>query len=242
MFAQQVERAIDDARGARVLDDLSRLLWRGFSEGLIGDDEAQRLADRLHIRRNLNTATSAAGESQRPPAGSTGRPRVFGPPRRPQRPPIRSQAVERRRRVAASGGMPPAIAARFSTAEIAVLSIVAFEMRHKGRCSLCLDEIAGRAGCSRSSAKNAIRTAARLGFIRVTHRPRRGQKSLPNIVEVVSPEWLTWIRRGPGRLVDRGQKFDLHEYKNQRFSQSGKTTTESKRPNHPMHDHKQERN
>lgn len=30
-----------------------------------------------------------------------------------------------------------------------------------------------------------------------------GRKSLPNLVEVISPEWRTWLRRGPAaaRLI-----------------------------------------
>jgi len=214
MFGQQVENAIDAAKGGRVLDDLSRLIWRGFSEGVIGDDEAQRLADRIHTRRALYSATAAAGAPYRPPAGPTGRNSIFGPPRRPQRPPSRPQAIERRRRIAASGAMPPAIAARFTVAEQAVLAIVAAEVRHRGRCDQCLDAIAAKAGCSRSSAKNAIRLAARLAMIRVTLRPRRGQKNLPNVIEIVSQEWQTWLKRGPRRSSEhRGQKSDSHEYK-----------------------------
>lgn len=215
MFGQQVEQAIDAARGGQALDEIGRLLWRGFGEGVIGDDEAQRLADRLHTRRALYSATAAAGAPQRPPAGPTGRPSIFGPPRRPQRPPSRSQAIERRRRIAASGALPPALAARFTTAEIAVLAIIADEVKNKGRCDRCLDEIAARAGCSRTSAKNAIRSAARLAMIRVTLRPRRGQKNLPNVIEIVSQDWISWLKRGPRRSAEhRGQKSDRHEYKN----------------------------
>ena len=212
MFTQQVEQAIDAARGGRVLDDLARIVWRGFGEGVIGDDEAQRLADRIHHRRALYSARQAASRPDRPPAGPIGRPSIFGPPRRPQRPPIRSKAIERRRRVAASGAVPPQIATRFTPAEIAVLSIIAAEVRARGRCDRCIDEIAARAGCSRSTAKNATRTAARIGIIRVTHRPRRGQKHLPNVIEITSPEWRAWVqKRGNHRAADRGQISNPHE-------------------------------
>lgn len=214
MFGQQVEQAIDAARGGRALDDLSRIIWRGFSEGVIGDDEAQRLADRIHTRRALYSATQAAGAPQRPPAGPTGRNSIFGPPRRPQRPPARSKTIERRRRIAASGALPPQIAARFTTAEIAVLAIIADEVRHRGRCDRCIDELAARAGCSRSSAKNAIRAAARLALIHVTLRPRRMQKNLPNVIDIVSQDWRAWMKRGPRRSAEhRGQKPASHEYK-----------------------------
>jgi len=128
MFQDQIAVAIDAARGGRTLDDLSRIIWRGFSEGVIGDDEAQRLADRLHTRRALYSATAAVGAPYRPATGPTGRNSIFGPPRRPQRPPVRSQAIERRRRIAASGFAPPAIAARFTTAEQAALANIADEV------------------------------------------------------------------------------------------------------------------
>jgi hypothetical protein len=211
MFGQQIEQAIDAARGGRALDDISKIIWRGFSEGVIGDEEAQQLAERLHTRRTLQSATAAAGAPYRPP---TGRPSIFGPPRRPQRPPVRSQAVERRRRIAASGAIPTAIAARFTVAEQSVLSIIADEVRHRGRCDRCLDEIAARAGCSRTSAKNALRLAARLAMIRITLRPRRGQKHLPNVIEIVAMDWISWIKRGPRRSAEhRGQKHASHEYK-----------------------------
>ena len=231
MFATQIETAIDAACGCRVLDDLSRLIWRGLSAGVIGDDEAQRLAERIHTRRMLNNATSVAGEPQRLPAGSTGRPSIFGPPRRPQRPPSRSQAIGRRRRIAASGAMPPAIAARFTVAEQAVLSVVASEVKHKDRCSLCLDALAARAGCCRTSAKNALRAAARLGFITVIHRPRRGQKNLPNVIEIVSADWQTWLKRGPSRPTGhRGQMSAPHEYKNKKAFEKRRDFTGCEQP------------
>lgn len=208
MFADQISAAIDGARGGRHLDEISRLIWRGLAEGQIGDEAAQGLAERIHTRRTLNSATRGAG----PPQAATGRPVSIFPPRRPQRPLQRPQAIERRRRVAASGAMPPQLASRFTTAEIAVLSIVADEVRHRGRCDRCLDEIAARAGCSRSSAKNAIRVAARIGIIRVTLRPRRGQRNLPNVIEVIDPAWRTWLKRGPRRSGGRGQESASHEY------------------------------
>jgi hypothetical protein len=45
--------------------------------------------------------------------------------------------------------------------------------------------------------------ARRLSHIKITERPQPGRKSLPNIVEIISPEWRAWIRRGPSaaRLI-----------------------------------------
>jgi len=208
MFSDQLAAAIDAAHGGRRLDDLSRLIWRGLSEGQISEDAAQVLAERIHTRRALNAATAP----YRPPQAAKGRPVSIFPPRRLQRPPCRSQAIERRRRVAASGFAPPAIASRFTVAEQAACAIIVDEVRRRGDCRLPIDAIAARAGCSRSSVKNAIRAARAAGLIRVTPRPRRGQKHLPNIVEVIDPAWRTWIRkRGNRRIGDRGQNPDPHE-------------------------------
>ena len=124
-----------------------------------------------------------------------GRLSIF-PPRRPQRAPVRAVAIARRRHLAASGPMPPALASRFTTGELAVLRIVGDEIRAGGQCALCIDAIAARAGVCRRLAQNAIREAARLGLLTIQERRREGQKNLPNIIRVVSREWLAWLRLG----------------------------------------------
>ena len=63
-----------------------------------------------------------------------GRPSIF-PPRRPQRAPVRAVAIARRRHLAASGPMPPALACKFTTGELAVLRIVGDEVRAGGLCA-----------------------------------------------------------------------------------------------------------
>lgn len=208
MFADQIAIAIDTAHGGCRLDDLSRLVWRGLAENQITDDRAQELAERIHTRRALNSATAP----HRPPHAASGRLVSIFPPRRPQRPPQRPHAIQRRRRVAASGFAPPAIASRFTVAEQAALAIVVDEHRRSGDCRLPIDAIAARAGCSRTSVQNAIRSARAAGLIRVTHRPRRGQKHLPNVIEITSPEWRTWVqKRGNQHTGNRVQKSEPHE-------------------------------
>ena len=96
--------------------------------------------------------------------------------------------------------MPPSLACRFTVGELgelAVLRIVGDEVRQHGRCDRCVDEIAARAGVCRSLVKNAIRTAARLGLLTVEERRRAGRRNLPNVVRIVSREWLAWLARGP---------------------------------------------
>jgi hypothetical protein len=147
------------------------------------------MAERLHARRSV-----LRGEIK--PVGiPAGRPSIF-PPRRLQRAPKRPVAIARRRHLAASGPMPPALACKFTVSELAVLRIVGDEVRQHGHCARCVDELAARAGVCRSMVKNAIRTAARLGLLTVEERRREGRRNLPNVVRIVSKEWTSWLARG----------------------------------------------
>jgi hypothetical protein len=119
------------------------------------------------------------------------------PKRRTQRSPNKQRNIERRRRLAASGPLPPQLAAHFTTGEFAVLRIVGDEVRQHGACALYIDAIAARAGVCRTTAQNAIREVRALGLVTVEERRRRGQPSLTNIVRVISSAWLAWLRIGP---------------------------------------------
>src|SRR3954466_5253791 len=166
-FCDQMAAAIDGARTLTRLDHLSRSIWQGLAAGAVADDDAQALAERLHTRRSL-----LRGEVK--PVGiPPGRPSIF-PPRRLQRAPQRPVAIARRRHLAASGPMPPALACKFTVSELAVLRIIGDEVRQHGQCDRCVDEIAARAGVCRRMVQNAIREAARLGLLTVEElRPRR---------------------------------------------------------------------
>jgi len=48
----------------------------------------------------------------------------------------------------------------------------------------------------RSLVKNALRTAARLGLLTGEERRREGRRNLPNVVRIVSREWLAWLALG----------------------------------------------
>ena len=103
------------------------------------------------------------------------------------------------RRCARTHRLSDATVARlpFHGRELAVVRIVGDEVRQHGQCDRCVDEIAARAGVCRSLVKNALRTAARLGLVTVEERRREGRRNLPNVVRIVSREWLTWLARGP---------------------------------------------
>lgn len=188
MTVEDMAEAIGRAHGAS-LDALTRALWGGVAAGQISDEDAGRLAEAIQARRTAIQAVQAVAGRGSLPVGVI-------PQRKRQRPPERSVAIERRRRLAASGPMPSALAARFTTGELAVLRIVADEFQARQVCALCLDAIAARAGVSRTLAKSALRQARRLGMVEIHERRRTGAKSLPNLVRVVDREWLAWMKRG----------------------------------------------
>ena len=87
----------------------------------------------------------------------------------------------RRRRQAMSGVVPAKIAATFTMAELAVLTVIARQCQRAGACILPIDAIAALAGV-RTSVKNAMRQARLLGLILVKERRIPGRKSLTNVV------------------------------------------------------------
>jgi DNA-binding transcriptional ArsR family regulator len=184
--------AIVNARTLTRLDHLSKAIWQGLVAQAVSDDQAQQLAELIHARRII-----VRGDIK--PVGiPPGRPSIF-PPRRLQRPTLRPIAIARRRHLAASGPMPPSLACRFTVGELAVLRIVGDEVRERGHCDRTLAEIAARAGVSRTTAQNALRAAAAMGLVTIEERRRQGQVNLPNIVRVVSREWMLWLTRKEDR-------------------------------------------
>lgn len=190
MFLDQIEAAIAVASPSSLVE-LNRTIWAGLSSGAVSEEDAGRLAELIHARQAV--AKVASGSKAAP-----ARPNTLFQPRRPQRSPDRAKSIERRRTLAATGVMPPALACRFTTSELAVLRVVADEAMRHGSCRLFLDAIAARAGVSRSTAKNALREARLLGLLKVDERPQHGAKNLSNVVTIVDKSWLAWLRRGPG--------------------------------------------
>src|SRR3712207_2601590 len=203
-FCEHMAAAIDGARTLTRLDHLSRSIWQGLSAGAVGDEDAQTLAERLHVRRSvLRAGTSGPSEIQ--PVGlPPGRISLF-PPRRLQRALKRPVALARRRHLAASGPLPPSLGCRFTVGELAVLRIVADEVRRHGQCDRCVDELAARAGVCRRLVQTALREAARLGLVTVEERRREGRRNLPNVVRIVSKEWTTWLARGGRTAPSRAE-------------------------------------
>ena len=187
MFAEQLQRAVEAAPRVRLVE-LSAALWKGHAAGAIGDDDAQRLAELIEARKTIPVSVHQCIPSSRR-QGS--RPRS-------------SESMERRRRWVASGWLPPTLACRFTAGELAALSAMASQVAKHGRCTLALDHLAALAGVSRTTVRNGIAEARKLGLLSVEERRLRAFRSDTNVVRVVSAEWQAWLsmrRSSPGQRV-----------------------------------------
>jgi len=196
MFADEIRRAIE-AASRITLPKVTALLWRAYGEGKVTEAEAEVLSGLIEARtdapasRVLPKVTPARSN----PDDSVTAQGHAGSPRRAVGSRPRTEAsLERRRRWAASGRLPPGLAARFTLAEQAVLALVAAEITRRGDCRLAIDNLAAVAGASRSTVKNAIREAVRLGLVTVEERQVTGWRNDTNIVRIVSREWTAWLR------------------------------------------------
>src|SRR3954462_11216909 len=136
MFVEQLRRAVEASPRCE-LPKVSALLWKAYAAGQVSEAQASELSEMIEARRALPAP-------QRPAQRRVGsRPRS-------------GASMERRRRWAASGLLPPALAARFTLAETAVLAVVGAEHRRRGDCRLTNKEIADVAGVSITTVKNAL--------------------------------------------------------------------------------------
>lgn len=186
MLIEQFREAAAGARNNVALDSVARLAWRALSEGHLSEVDAQAVSEAVEARRAWFRGRSA--QSALKPASARRRPVS----------PDKAKSLARRRQLAASGAVPSHLAAAFTQGEVAALSVVAREVRRRGRCELSIDAIAAMAGVSRTTVQGALRHARRLGLIAVTERRRRGQRSETNMVEILAPEWRAWLRLGSG--------------------------------------------
>ncbi len=178
MFADEIRRAIEVAPRVK-LTEVAAALWRAFGAGQVSEAEAEVLSGLIDARRTLPAATP----TKRRPTGA-----------RPRSP----ASLERRRSWTASGRLPPAVAARFTPGEAAVLAVVAVEVCRSGDCRWPHGRLAGVAGVSVSTVRRALRQARDLGLITVEERRLGAFRSDTNVVRVVSPEWRAWLRLGGG--------------------------------------------
>jgi hypothetical protein len=161
-----------------------RDVYRALAAGLI-DDEQAAAADAVLRQPSRRLPLPMLLQAPKPP---------HIPKLRPPRPrsPKRSRSIHRRRLLASSGPLPPALAANFTTSELAVLRIIGDECAAHGSSSLCVDAIAARAGTSRDVVQRAKRTARRLGLLSCEQRRLGYRQSKTTVIRIVSKEWLVW--------------------------------------------------
>ncbi|HML42898.1 MAG TPA: hypothetical protein PKE13_08255 [Hyphomicrobium zavarzinii] len=202
MFMEQIAAAIGCAR-APALDALAKAVAGACVEGQISEADFDVAFALIQARRDQFRQASAqltfAGVPVTPGGDRPPLPRSRFP--QPRYQPARShpERIARRRQIAASGPMPPQLAAEFTTGQLAVLAIVADEAGAEGRCALCLDQIAARAGVCRTTARAALRLAEKAGLLTRTERRQPGRASLTTVLRIISPEWRLWIKHGGRR-------------------------------------------
>src|SRR3954447_4656484 len=174
MLAFELRQAVEAAPRER-LPELSAALWKGFAAGGVTEAEAEVLSALIEARK----VAPAAPGGPRKPVGS--RPRT-------------DTSMERRRRWAAAGRLPPQIASRFTLAEAAVLAVITVEAVKRGDCRLTHEHIAALAGVSKSTVKATMRRARDLGLVTITERRSSAWRNLPNIIAIISREWQAWMR------------------------------------------------
>lgn len=186
-----LDAAIADAPRCR-LDDMAKAVWQALAAGSISEHDAERLAVAVEARR----AETALKHSKRQKPASE-----------PLKPAQRQAAIERRRRQAASGALPPSIAAQFTLGEQAALAVIARAARQQrgGPLQWFIDKIAALAGVSRSTARNAIRKARARGFLHVTEQRVTWWRNAANKITIAAAAWRSWL--------GWGQKPNKHDYK-----------------------------
>lgn len=167
-----------------------RLAARAALAGELSETELER----LWTARAAARPRPLPGAARKAPGGPQ---RAFA--RRPE--PERARRLERRRRVAAGGWLPPQIAAWFTGGEVAVLSVVACETMLHGRCQRTNGELADLAGVGRTTVLRALRQAVRLGLLDRQERRIAYDRNEPNILTVTDARWTTWLRLRRSRGV-----------------------------------------
>ncbi len=197
-YAEEIRRQVEAAPRA-ALPALTAAMWRAYGEGQVTEAEAEALSVLIesrkasvggHISGRTPNPTGTAGNV----VGLVSEKLVSSPRRAVGSRPRTDASMERRRRWTASGRLPPGIAARFTLAEQAVLALVAAETARRKDCRLSIENMAAVTGVCRSTVKNAIREARQLGLLTVEERQVTGFRNDTNVIRIISPEWLAWIR------------------------------------------------
>jgi len=203
-YADEIRRQAEAAPRA-ALPAVTALLWRAYGEGKVTEAEAEALSALIEARtlsalrrggslrdpQALHPSAPASVDLEQSDAASD---RIRPPERAVGSRPRTGASMERRRRWAASGRLPPGLAARFTLAEQAVLALVAAETVRRKDCRLSVPNLAAVTGVAETTVRNAIREARKLGLLTVEERQITGFRNDTNIVRIISPEWTAWLR------------------------------------------------
>ena len=192
-YVEEIRRQAEAAPRA-ALPAVTAAMWRAFNEGRITEPEAEALSGMIDARLTAMTDRAAPTRNGCGQAANVASNRQRSPRRAVGSRPRTDASMERRRRWAASGRLPPALAARFTLAEQAVLAMVAAETARRGDCRLAVGHLAAIVGVSETTVRNAIRQARLLGLLTVKERQITGFRNDTNIVRIVSPEWIGWLK------------------------------------------------
>ena len=185
-YAYEIRQQVEAAPRA-ALPVVTSALWKAFGEGHLSEAEAEALAAVIDARQAKSTTVVDLPSSAPRQLGETMRRAVGSRPRT-------DASMERRRRWAASGRLPPGLAARFTLAEQAVLALVAAETVRRKDCRLAVGHLAAITGVAETTVRNAIREAKKLGLLSVEERRLTGFRNDTNVVRIVSAEWTAWLR------------------------------------------------
>lgn len=187
--ASSLVEQIRQCRTNEHVNSVIKRIYRAAGDGTISEVEANALTLRANGMRPAYA--HAAREARRQQIELS---RQFKRGR--QGSPDRQASRQRRRTWGGSSALPPELRAAFTEGQRAVMAVVVDLSKARGFCDAPIDRIAAIAGVCRTTARDAMHEARRLGLISITERPMKGlSKNLTNIVKVVARAWVRWIER-----------------------------------------------
>jgi len=170
------------------VDECAKAAWVLHSEGLIADVEMEYLAPIVEHRRK-SIGTGAHGIRAKACVGHC-RPAI----------PTQKRAAcwLRRRGLAKDCIIPTCLAQAFTVSKLAVLAVIARAVMERGQSTMSLPEIAARAGVGCTTARYAIRDAARMGLISVSENRVNDFWNRPNTIKILCSRWLRWLKARAG--------------------------------------------
>lgn len=205
MVVEEIRNALRGLRWAE-LPALNARVWAAYAAGELTDDQAAELD--VATRKPQNRAVPSRGLGG--PVAVEAAPAPISPaPKARQlalglpRPPMQRRAPDTRRRWAASGWIPPNLAVHFTQAEQAVLGVIAWRVSEQGLCDWPHEKIASLAGVSKTTARNAVRLARKLGLVSVEARPVNPFHHEANVVRIIAKDWGAWVRFRTRKGVNR---------------------------------------